>query len=211
MSVYQTDDEQVEALKKWWKENGVSVVSGIVLGFAVIGGWQGWQKYQTVQGEAASAYFANMQVSAAAGDVPAALTNGKELLAEYPGSAYAVLSALNMAKLAYQSGQKDVARQHLQWAVDNADAPALANLARVRLVRLLLDTGDLDAAEKLLSSAGDTAHAAQFAELEGDLAQLRGAKDAARAAYERALEQDVHNADLLRMKITDLAGGGSTP
>ena len=54
MSTYQTDEEQVEAIKRWWKENGKSVIGGIVLRFAVIGGWQGWQGYQRNQGEAAS-------------------------------------------------------------------------------------------------------------------------------------------------------------
>ena len=110
MSTYQTDEEQVEAIKKWWKENGRSVVGGLVLGFAVIGGWQGWQGYQRSQGENASLVFDSMRQAVLTKNFDKALEDGKRLIGEYGGSAYASLAAMELAKLAYQRGEKSVAR-----------------------------------------------------------------------------------------------------
>ena len=77
MSTYQTEEEQVEAIKKWWKENGKSVIGGIVLGFAIIGGWKGWQGYQQNQGEAASQVYDAMRQAAHSAKFDKALEDGK--------------------------------------------------------------------------------------------------------------------------------------
>ena len=31
MDVYKTEEEQVEAIKKWWQENGKSIIAGVVI------------------------------------------------------------------------------------------------------------------------------------------------------------------------------------
>ena len=38
MDVYTSEDEQVEALKKWWKENGKSVIGGVIIGAGLLFG-----------------------------------------------------------------------------------------------------------------------------------------------------------------------------
>ena len=98
MSTYQTEEEQVEQLKKWWKENGKSVIGGVVLGFAIIGGWQWWQVYHKGQGEAASLVFDTMRQAARLNQVDKALEDGRRLLGDYPGSAYAGFAALEMGR-----------------------------------------------------------------------------------------------------------------
>ena len=34
---YETDDEKVEAIKKWWQDNGPSIAAGLVLGLIAMG------------------------------------------------------------------------------------------------------------------------------------------------------------------------------
>ncbi|MCD8531113.1 MAG: tetratricopeptide repeat protein [Saccharospirillaceae bacterium] len=46
MTEYRTDEEQAELLKKWWSENGKSLLATIVI---VAGGWFGWNSYQANQ------------------------------------------------------------------------------------------------------------------------------------------------------------------
>ncbi|MBK5967828.1 YfgM family protein, partial [Thiorhodovibrio winogradskyi] len=53
----QTDEEKAEAIKKWWKENGVAVVTGVAIGLAAIFGWRGWTGYQEQRGQQASLAF----------------------------------------------------------------------------------------------------------------------------------------------------------
>ena len=209
MSTYQTDDEQVEAIKKWWKENGRSVVGGIVLGFLVIGGWQGWQSYQRNQGEAASIVFDSMRQSVASADFDRALEAGTRLIGDYSGTAYASFAGLEMAKLAYQRGEKSVARNHLQRVVDAAPDKALRELARLRLGQLLLDMKELDALDSLLGTATLSAFAGEFAVLRGDLLVARGDVDGARRAYEEALGKGVDDETLVRMKLVDVGGGSA--
>lgn len=206
MSTYRTDDEQVEAIKKWWKENGFSVVGGIALGFAIIGGWQGWQIYERNQGESASVVFDTMRQAARTGQNAAVLEEGKRLIGEYGGSAYAGLAALQLARLAYERGEKTVARNHLQWVVDDAPDPSLREVARLRLAHLLLDMDELDALQTLLNAPTQKAFEGEFASLRGDLAQQRGDEDAARQAYQEALRKGVEDEALLRMKLVDVGG-----
>ena len=61
MSSYLNDDEQVEALKNWWKENGKAVILGISLGIGSVIGWQGWDRYKISQNENASVIFSVME------------------------------------------------------------------------------------------------------------------------------------------------------
>ena len=133
MSTYKTEEEQVEAIKNWWKENGKSVIGGIVLGFAIIGGWQGWQGYQRNQGEAASAHFDAMRQAVRSGQQAKAIEDGKRLIGEYGGTAYASFAALELARLAYLGGEKAAAREHLQWVTESAPDPAIREVARLRL------------------------------------------------------------------------------
>lgn len=53
----QTDEEKAEAIKKWWKENGIAVVTGVAIGLAAIFGWRGWMSYQEQRGQQASLAF----------------------------------------------------------------------------------------------------------------------------------------------------------
>ena len=206
MSTYQTEEEQVEAIKKWWKENGKSVIGGVVLGFAIIGGWQGWQGYQRNQGEAASAHFDAMRQALRSGREDKAIEDGKRLIGEFGGSAYASFAALELARLAYQRSEKAVARDHLQWVSDSAPDPSIRELGRLRLGRLLLDMKELDALQSLLGQQAPAAFAGEFAVLRGDYERARGNDDAAREAYQDALVKGVEDEQLLRMKMTDLGG-----
>jgi len=206
MSTYQTDDEQVEAIKKWWKENGRSVIGGIVLGFSIIGGWQWWQVYQKGQGEAASLVFDTMRQAARLNQVDKALEDGRRLLGDYPGSAYAGFAALEMARLSYERGEKDAARGHLQWVIDAAVDPSVGELARLRLGRLLLDVDDTAALNELLAKSPLPAFDGEFAVLRGDLARAQGDLAGARDAYQQAMLTGVEDQIMLRMKLVDVGG-----
>jgi predicted negative regulator of RcsB-dependent stress response len=206
MNAYRTDDEQVEAIKNWWRENGKSIVGGIVLGLGAIVGWQWWQQHTQVQGENASILFDNMTQAVERGDTARALAEGQQLVGEYASTAYASFAALELARLAYEQGEKSAARGHLQWVIDSAPDPAVAELARLRLGQLLLDMEDLAGLQALLQAEPLPEFVADFAELRGDLARARGEGDAARAAYRDAMLAGPSDPAMLRMKLIDAGG-----
>ena len=205
MNELRTDDEQVEAIKKWWQENGKAVLGGAALGLALVLGWQGWASYTKGQAERASAYYTQFLNSARA-DAESAPQQGERLLEEYPDSVYATFAALELGRLAYAKAETATARAHLQWAIDHAADETLAQLARLRLARLLLEEGDLDALRPLLAAPVDPAIAGEFAALRGDLALQEGDREAARRLYGEALEKGVADQNLLRMKLAETGG-----
>ncbi len=206
MSTYQTEEEQVEALKNWWKENGRSVIAGVIIGLLVVGGGKGWLEYQRVQSENASAYFEGFSQAATESDMEKALQRGESLIREYPDTAYAFYAALELARLRYQAGEKDKAVARLRWAEDHAPDEGLKQLARVRLARLLVDTGALDEALKLVAQPAEDAWQGEYLAIRGDIKQARGDHEGARKDYRAALEKGVSLPLLLRMKLAELGG-----
>jgi predicted negative regulator of RcsB-dependent stress response len=209
MAEHLNDEEQLEALKKWWSENGKSMVGGVVLGLALVGGWRGWQYYVQNQAETAGARYDEMLVAVESRQSERAVELAEGLRAEFDDTAYASLAALQAAKLKFEAGDRGAAQVQLAWVRANAPDPALRQVATLRLVRVLIDDGDLDAAQRLLDAAPRDAFAPELAELRGDLARARGDLAAARAAYEEALAGKSDSGVLLRMKLDDLSGGKS--
>jgi len=203
VSDYLTEDEQVEALKKWWRENGKAIIGGAVLGLALVGGWQAWQSYQKGQADLASAYYEEFMLAAKAGD-DSAMAQGERLLQRHGDSSYGHFAGLELAALAYKQGDKSKATEHLGWVMAEADEPAISQLARLRLCRLLIDSGELDRAASLIKEAPEDSYAGEFAALRGDLAMQQGDRTQARAAYQEALLKGAGDAELIRMKLVDL-------
>lgn len=199
-----SEDEQVEALKNWWKENGKSVVAGIVIGLGGVFGWQYWTQHQQQVAEQASQQFERLAESVASGS-PAAVTQAEALIAGYEKSPYAIFAALELAKVKFQQGDADGAREQLQWVITTADDQSMQQIARLRLARLLLDQGDTDQASSLVAQAPADNFSGDFAELRGDIALKKGDPVAARQAYGEALENQVSNSALVQLKFDDLA------
>lgn len=199
-----SEEEQVEALKKWWKENGKSVVAGVVLGLGGVFGWQYWTQHQQQVAEQASRQFEQLNSSVAAGS-GATATQAEAMIAQYEQTPYAVFAALNLAKVKFQQGDIDGATEQLQWVIAKADDPSLQQIARLRLARLLLDQGKLDEASGLIAQAPSDHFKGDLAELRGDIALQKGDRAAARQAYKEALEFQVSNSALVQMKFDDLA------
>jgi len=203
VSTYQTDEEQVEALKKWWKEHGKSIIAGAVVGLSLVLGWQGWERYDRGQAEQAAGYYSEFSNTVRSGQAAQAAEQGDRLIKQFGDSAYASFAALELARLAYDEGRFDQARERLQWVADHSVDAALAQLGRLRLGQLLLDQGELDAARGVVDAADKGSYVASFAELRGDIAVAAGDNAAAAAAYQEALAADAENADLVRMKLAD--------
>jgi len=205
MTAYQTEEEQIEALKKWWQENGKAAVAGIVLGLGGVLGWQAWNQHQHTIAEQASAKYEQLGMASSQGAVDSAIKQAELLITEFGDTPYAVFAALDLARLHGEQGNSAAAKQQLQWVMDNSSEQGLQQIARLRMARLLLNEGDLGAAQKLVDAAPADSFAGEFAQLRGDIALARDDREAARKAYEQALASNVSNTDLVQMKLDDLA------
>jgi predicted negative regulator of RcsB-dependent stress response len=204
MSAYQTEEEQVESLKRWWKENGTSVVAGVALGLAGIFGWQAWGNYQDRVGKEASQAFIQMFDALQSGDTASASKQAELLRLEYDSSSYALFAALAQARLKLEEGDSAAARSQLEWVIAQSNQETLTHLAQLNLARILLSEGDMDGAAKL-AQVSKGRFAGEFAVVRGDIALARGDKQAAHDAYALAMTLEVSNPGLLQMKLDDLA------
>ena len=203
--MYSSEEEQIEAIKKWWQENGAAVVIGVVVGFGALFGWQGWQKYQISQAESASAIYSNIMQSLEAGNpgnLESIETSVDDLQQDYAGTPYAALGSLAGAKAAVERSDMEGAKSRLQWVMDNAGQAELVNIARLRLARIHIVAQEWDAATKLLNQSYPGSFTASVDELLGDLHAAQGNIAEAREAYNRALSAEVppSNRDLIQIK-----------
>lgn len=220
MATYGNDEEQVEALKAWWNENGNSLLTGIVLVLVVFFGTRQWQAMQAADSGAASDLYQqladlaidNLTQPVSAEALQAAEAVYAQLRTDHEDSIYARYAALAVARFQVDQGNLDQAAAELQWVLDNsADSfftkvdPELLLTARLRLARVKLAQDQADAALALLRAVEPGTFAAGYAEVEGDALYALGQRDAALAAYQRALAGAVNGNDaLLRLKMQDL-------
>jgi len=187
LDVYKTDDEQVEQIKTWLKENGASLATGVLIGLAVLFGGKAWVEYRERQSEQASNIYTQLTAALATENKDAAVAAESAITGDFSSSPYAVLGQLAMARQKIDSGEPDTARAHLRWAMEHASMPQLAHIARLRLARLLLAQDQLDELRPLLRVADEGAFAPAYDEIRGDLYLKDGDGAAAVAAYDKAL------------------------
>ncbi|MDH5711118.1 MAG: tetratricopeptide repeat protein, partial [Gammaproteobacteria bacterium] len=99
MQDFETEDQQVEALKNWWKENASSLLIGLAIGGATIGGWSWYKETQYHHGVDASDMYVSVlaQAENSPGGISDTATVDK-LVVGYSDTPYAALSMLALAK-----------------------------------------------------------------------------------------------------------------
>lgn len=209
MNIYETDDEKVEAIKAWWKENALSVAGGLVIGLAAVFGWRTWVEYRDNLAQQASAAFEQLVATVESGNAAAARSQATLLLEKHGNTAYGALTQFLLARVEIAARQPEAARQALEKAMAQAPEPGLAKVAALRLARLLIAQGDMEAAAALIAKQDQRGpFAADFTALKGDIALAGGRIGEAKAAYDQAIAQGAANAELLQLKVENLPPAG---
>jgi predicted negative regulator of RcsB-dependent stress response len=204
---YLTDDEQAEALKSWWRENWAWVIAGIVLGVALLLGWQYYQRY-LVQRAAAAATTLDQYAGAIVSDQAKAASLFKEMMDKYQATPYSLQAQLLKAQHAVEINDLPGAETALRAVMANGKDPELGQVARQRLARVLIEQGKYDEALALLDITKAGGFVARAHEIRGDALLAKQDQTAAIAEYQAALAayQNDSGADvsLLQIKLTDL-------
>lgn len=201
------EQEQVEGIKAWWKENGTLVTSLILVLLVGVAGWRGWQYYQNKQAAEAATLFVQFEEQLASNDSKRINDASAALTDRYPSSLYAAKAALTSAQLNQDGKRLPQAKTQLTWVLEHAKEPALKDVARLRLAGLLLDEKNYAEALKLLEAEHPASFDALFADLKGDVLAAQGKTAEARTAYKLALDKfgDKSNyRNILEMKLDAL-------
>jgi predicted negative regulator of RcsB-dependent stress response len=220
------EEAQVEALRKWLRDNWLPLASGLALGLVAIFGWQAWGARQDAHAGAASHVFDDLGRAAEQSKYDDVKAMAERLVKDYGDTPYAAAGSLRAAQLAVLDGKLDDAVAQLRWVVqfeqnpsfaaglgarlhlrNRAYDPALLPLAKLRLAQVLWQQNKADEAlQQLDGDAGN--YAALFGELRGDIKLSQGDRAAARGAYQQALQTlpaDAVNREGLQHKLDDLA------
>ena len=207
MEFYESEEQRVEALKKWWKDNSTSVFTGLAVGLAVLAGWNAWQRNQHQKSEEASTLYQQLLRAVEAQQTEPAIKLSERIIEQHQGTAYATYATLFEARLKAESGDLAGAKKVLGDLLASAKDENIKHLSRLRLARVLLGLGEIDPALKLLEplKPKDMAkYESQYEELKGDLYAAQKRSSEALAAYERAKETG-ETAPIIDMKINNLA------
>lgn len=200
-----SEKDELEKVKSWLRENGMSIVLGIVLGLGGVYGWRGWQSYQVDVAANTSATLTEVQQQLTEGQYSEAARRVEQVLDDGPSSMYTDMSQLLLARAQVEQGELDKAVITLKQISDNKDS-IFNTIARLRLARIYLAQEKLDEAEQLIQASVDNAYAHAFEELRGDIEMARGEYAAARTAYLNSLSLagNSSNTEFLQMKLDDL-------
>lgn len=193
MADLRSEEEQLDVVKRWWKENGTSLIAGAVLAAAGVFGWNAWQNYQEGQSEAASARYQQLVTITAANSLEEdQLAAARELIGEltdqHGRTLYAELAQLLEARLAVQEGDLAAAKAALESVANGSSRRYVQSLAWLRLARIELAEGNPEAALELLDQPITDTLAAQQANVRGDAHLALGQPEQAREAWQAALE-----------------------
>ncbi len=200
MAVYDLEEqEQLEELKTWWRQNGNLVTNILLVAILAFAAWQGWNWWQRSQASEASAIYFGVGKAATEGDAKRTRELAGEIIDKYPRTSYASLAALLSAKVQVEKGEAKNAKVQLQWVAEHANDDALRDLARLRLATILLDEKNYVEAQKPLVAVPVESFKPRFAELKGDVLAAQGKTAEAKASYQSALslmeKTDAENAD----------------
>jgi predicted negative regulator of RcsB-dependent stress response len=203
---YRTEEEQVEALRRWWKENGTSIIAAVIIALAGSFAWQTWQSSQEGrQEEASTVYQAMLQaigVGQASINAQAGVNLAEQLKQNFDGTTYAQFAALHLAALAVNRGELPEAEDELRWVLGKAAKGSDAEqVAQLRLARVLASSGDIDQALAILEDAAPGPYGASYAAARGDILQSAGRTEEARDAYMQALAQAGSNQEGLNFSV----------
>ena len=188
MEEFESEDQQIEAIKKWWKENGVSLLLGLGIGVGALLGWREYLSYKTEHSAEASDIYQAVQTQVVNKRLDEAHSQQADLVrAEYSDTPYAALVSMAQARYEYEKGNVQAALMHLRWASENATEDEMRHLARLRLARIMIAEKQYDEAEAILFADYPAGFAAGYEELKGDLLLARGEVDQARVAYDKAI------------------------
>jgi len=203
---YKTEEQQVEDLKEWWKDNGTPLIVGAVLGLSGFFGWKFYSEKQVAYQVAASDRYLTVTEELEKDDKTQLIENANAVKTDFPDSTYSVLSAFQLAKIAVVKNDLDAAASELDWVITNHPNNELTAVAKIRLARILIAQQKSEQALSLLSFDSDSGYFEVASLIRGNALMALGKKAEALEAYKTAdnLSQSTANHPTLKLAIEKL-------
>ncbi len=203
------EQDQIDELKAWWKENRRVVILTVTVFVVAIAGVQAWRYHQQSQAQQAAELYGALQQLVPENNAKKIREAAATLIDKFSSTAYAPRAALIAAKVNYQAGDAQSAKAQLQWVIDHAAEDELQDIARLRLAGMLLDEKNYTQTLQLLEAKHSPAYDAFYLDLKGDVLLAQGKPAEARGAYQAAfdkIDKKSNYRDLIQIKLDALGG-----
>jgi predicted negative regulator of RcsB-dependent stress response len=205
VEVYSNENEQVDALRRFFANNGKALAVGVIIGIAALGGWRYWASHEDSSSKAVSAQYQQVTTAMKA-DQPATLDAAAKFASENSNT-YGALAAMDVAKQYVDANQLDKAASLLENGLKNTRDANLQAVINLRLARIQLQQNQADAALKTLDAVKGDGWTAIVADIRGEALLSKGDKQGARAAWSKGVDSDASPAlkQMMQMKMNNLS------
>lgn len=207
MDTFLSEQEQAEQIKKWLRQNGLTVLLAIGLGLVISFGWHRWQANKERALAHASVRYEQLLTELEQNNTQGVNDTAEYLIKRYPQTAYASLAKLIQAKIAVAGNDLTLANTKFDWIIEHAKSAPIRQIARLRKARILLAMNEAQQALDILHNIDDTGFIALNQAIKGDCFVVLKQYDKARDAYQNALQNLPDNRSmrpLIQMKLDNL-------
>ena len=208
MSVYMTETEQLDAIKKWWKRysNIITIILSVVL--LAISGYKYWNWHQEKINQQASNSYEHLMLAFSNQDNRGVRSYANQLVTDYGQTVYADAARLTLAKLYVLREKYPKAQKELEYVATHSKMVTLQQVAKIRLARLLVASKSYDKALDELNKVDSSTYLPVVSELRGDIYAATGKYPQAIVSYREAISAVQKNGMgnlFLEMKTNELA------
>ena len=198
------EDEDLVRAKAWWKENGTSIIAGIVIGTIIVVGYNYWKTYKENHALQVAELYENYS------SAPENTEGLDALLQADSNAVYAQLARMKAAKQALDTEQFEQAEKLLGEVLTASDDQGLRAVAALRLALVYLAQNKPAEAISLLDKQTDLTlplMQARISELKADAYLQQGDIRKARELYQSSvdlLSEAGQAANLVQLKLDNL-------
>lgn len=209
MDAHTTDEQQIEAIKRWFREYGLVMIIGVIIAVSGSFAWRYWQNSKAEEIAKASSLFDTLQVSQLEKDLPVYHQATDQLMKDYGNTPYAIFAALSLANQAVNEKNFEQAEKQLNLVMTESKDTAIQQIARLRLARVYLQQNKNAEALQLIDKVDNENFKPAILEIKGDILSAAGKNQEATAAYREALagmEPGSGYRQIAEMKLSEIEG-----
>lgn len=196
------EEQELNELKNWWKENGKLVITIFILTLSGVFGWRYWQSYQIAQTQQRSAQYEQV-ITQFQKENELARVEG--FVQENSKTAYAVFALLEAATLSVEQKNFTQAETLLNQALSNTNDDVLHSVVSLRLAAVQFQLNQFDQALATLEQIKGEAWNSSVFLLKGDIQLAKGDKVSAKASFEQGLKNASQmERELLQVRLNNL-------
>jgi len=200
------DYEQEQLVKEWLNKNWFTIIAGIALGIGGLWGYAKWQNSNIQHRQDAALEYSQLEQVLSLDDMSEATQMIADYESKYGTNIYTMKAKLMAAGKLVEQGKTAEAKQLYLSLIEAKPDKPIAEMARLRMARLLVSEAEYTAALTQLSLVQSNAYQTIVEEITGDVYLAQGETEKAQDAFQLALNEGegYSGRQIVEMKLADV-------